>query len=78
MGRKIPDDIRRKVLIAWLEGLPRQQIARDNQVGTGTVSEIINSIKEKESDARIDVQANCSNTDKRRLEHRYFIGINTP
>jgi hypothetical protein len=55
MGRKIPDPIRRKVLIAWLEGLPRQQIARDNQIGTGTVSEIIKAIKEKDSDARIDV-----------------------
>ena len=55
MGRKIPDPIRRKVLIAWLEGVPRQQIARDNQIGTGTVSEIIKAIKEKESDARIDV-----------------------
>ena len=55
MGRKIPDPIRRKVLIAWLEGVPRQQIARDNQIGTGTVSEIIQAIKEKDSDARIDV-----------------------
>ena len=55
MGRKIPDHIRLKVLIAWLEGVPRQQIARDNQIGTGTVSEIIKAIKEKDSDARIDV-----------------------
>ncbi|MGC1927396.1 MAG: hypothetical protein WA667_00350 [Candidatus Nitrosopolaris sp.] len=55
MGRKIPDPIRRNVLIEWLEGVPRQQIARDNQIGTGTVSEIIQAIKEKESDARIDV-----------------------
>ena len=55
MGRKIPDPIRRKVLIEWLEGLARQQIARDNQIGTGTVSEIIKAIKEKDSDARIDV-----------------------
>ncbi|MGC2575236.1 MAG: hypothetical protein WA364_27335 [Candidatus Nitrosopolaris sp.] len=55
MGRKIPESIRRKVLLAWLEGLPRQQIAIDNRIGTGTVSEIIKAIKEKDSDARIDV-----------------------
>ena len=55
MGRKIPDLIRRKVLIGWLEGLPRQQNARDNQIGTGTVSEIIKAIKEEDSEARIDV-----------------------
>ena len=55
MGRKIPEPIRRNVFRQWLEGLPRQQIAKDNQIGTGTVSEIINAIKEKDSEARIDV-----------------------
>ena len=55
MGRKIPEPIRRKVLREWLEGHPRQQIAIDNQIGTGTVSEIIKTIKEKDSEAGIDV-----------------------
>jgi hypothetical protein len=55
MGRRIPEPIRRKVLREWLEGLPRQQIAKDNQIGEGTVSEIIKTIKEKDSEARIDV-----------------------
>jgi hypothetical protein len=55
MGRRIPEPIRRKVLREWLEGLSRQQIAKDNQIGTGTVSEIINVIKEKDSEARIDI-----------------------
>ena len=55
MGGKIPEPIRRKVLRQWLEGTPRRQIAKDNQIGTGTVSEIINSIKEKDSEAGIDV-----------------------
>jgi hypothetical protein len=55
MGRRIPEPIRRKVLREWLEGLPRKQIAKDNQIGTGTVSEIINAIKEKDSEVRIDV-----------------------
>jgi hypothetical protein len=55
MGRKIPEPIRRKVLREWLEGHPRQQIAIDNQIGTGTVSEVIKAIKEKDSEAGIDV-----------------------
>jgi hypothetical protein len=55
MGGKIPEPIRRKVLRQWLEGTPRRQIARENQIGTGTVSEIIKAIKEKDSEARIDV-----------------------
>jgi hypothetical protein len=34
---------------------PRGQIARDNQIGTGTVSEIIKAIRERDSEDRIDV-----------------------
>jgi hypothetical protein len=54
MGGKIPEPIRRKVLREWLEGNPRRQIAIDNQIGTGTVSEIIKTIEEIDSEARID------------------------
>ena len=44
MGGKIPESIRRDVIRQWLEGLPRQQIAKDNHIGTGTVSEIIKAL----------------------------------
>jgi hypothetical protein len=43
------------VLTEWLDGLAREQIAKDNQIGTGTVSEIIKAVKEKDSEARLDV-----------------------
>jgi hypothetical protein len=55
MGGRIPEPIRRKVLTEWLDGLAREQIAKDNQIGTGTVSEIIKAIKEKDSETRLDV-----------------------
>jgi hypothetical protein len=55
MGRRIPEPIRRKVLREWLEGHPRQQIAKDNQIGAGTVSEIIKAIKENNIESEIDV-----------------------
>jgi len=55
MGGKIPVSIRRKVLRQWLEGYIRLQIARDNQIGTGTVSEIIKESKDKDCEAQIDV-----------------------
>jgi hypothetical protein len=55
MGGRIPEPIRRKVLTEWLDGLAREQIAKDNQIGTGTVSEIIKAVKEKDSEARLDV-----------------------
>jgi hypothetical protein len=54
MGAKIPEPIRRKVLREWVQGIPGRQIARDNQIGTGTVSEIIKAIKERDSEAQID------------------------
>ena len=54
MGGKVPESIRRKVLREWIEGIPRLQIARDNQIGTGTVSEIIKAIKERDGEAQID------------------------
>lgn len=55
MGGRIPEPIRRKVLTEWLDGHTREQIAKDNQIGTGTVSEIIKAIKEKDSEAQLDV-----------------------
>jgi transposase len=55
MGGKIPEPIRRKVLIEWLEGHPQRYIARDNQIGIGTVSEIIKTIKERGTETQIDV-----------------------
>jgi len=39
----------------WLEGYTRLQIARDNQIGTGTVSEIIKEVKSTDSEAQIDL-----------------------
>jgi hypothetical protein len=54
MGAKIPEPIRRKVLRKWVQGIPGRQIARDNQIGIGTVSEIIKASKERDSEAQID------------------------
>ena len=41
MGRKIPEPIRAEVMSQWLRGMTRDQIAKDNIIATGTVSEII-------------------------------------
>jgi DNA-binding transcriptional MerR regulator len=48
MGGKIPSTIRRQVITQWLYGFPRDQIAKGNQIGAGTVSEIIKQCKQKE------------------------------
>jgi hypothetical protein len=48
MGGKIPSTIRRQVITQWLYGFSRDQIAKANQIGAGTVSEIIKQCKQKE------------------------------
>jgi DNA-binding transcriptional MerR regulator len=48
MGGKIPNTIRIQVITQWLYGFSRDQIAKANQIGAGTVSEIIKQCKQKE------------------------------
>jgi transposase len=50
MGTKIPNSIRKKVLRKWLSGLPRAQIAKQCDIGAGTVSTIIKEYKENDSE----------------------------
>jgi transposase len=47
MGGKIPNTIRRRVITQRLYGFSRDQIAKGNQIGAGTVSEIIKQCKQK-------------------------------
>jgi hypothetical protein len=46
MGAKIPETIRKDILKQWLTGLSRDQIARQNEIGAGTVSTILNECKQ--------------------------------
>jgi len=50
MGGKIPPSIRRQVIGQWLDGNSRDQIAKDNNIGTGTVSSIIKECRENDPD----------------------------
>jgi transcriptional regulator with XRE-family HTH domain len=48
MGRRIPRSIRIEVLKQWLEGVSRDQIAKNNDIAFGTVSNILQEIKEND------------------------------
>ena len=48
MGRRIPRSIRVEVLKQWLEGVSRDQIAKNNDIAFGTVSNILQGIKEND------------------------------
>nr|MDQ3984660.1 hypothetical protein [Thermoproteota archaeon] len=47
MPAKIPKSIGEQVLKQWLQGMSRDQIAKDNDVGAGTVSAIIKDAKQE-------------------------------
>jgi transcriptional regulator with XRE-family HTH domain len=42
---KVPQSIKQRVIKQWLQGISRDQIAKDNGIGTGTVSAIIKDAK---------------------------------
>jgi hypothetical protein len=41
MRPKIPEPVRRNVIREWLHGLSRDEVAKNNDIGAGTVSAII-------------------------------------
>jgi transcriptional regulator with XRE-family HTH domain len=45
MKPKVPKSIKQRVIKQWLQGISRDQIAKDNGIGTGTVSAIIKDAK---------------------------------
>jgi DNA-directed RNA polymerase specialized sigma24 family protein len=44
---RIPKSIRERVIKQWLQGMSRDQIAKDNDIGAGTVSSIIKDTKQE-------------------------------
>lgn len=50
LGLTIPPTIRARVIKQWLSGYSRDQIAKDNQIGAGTVSSIVKQHKGEQQD----------------------------
>ena len=55
MGGKIPKNIKEKVISQWLQGLTREKIAKENDIGTGTVSAIIIEARQQKEYHDIDL-----------------------
>ncbi len=47
LGRKVPKSIKQRVIKQWLQGISRDQIAKDNDKGAGTVSTIIKDARQE-------------------------------
>jgi hypothetical protein len=50
MGGRIPEQIRRDVIRKWLLGMRRDGIAKETNIGKGTVSEIISQYSSEDSE----------------------------
>jgi transcriptional regulator with XRE-family HTH domain len=50
MPAKIPKSIRERVIKQWLQGMSRDEIAKVNDIGAGTVSAIIKDAKQENPD----------------------------
>ena len=48
MKPKVPKSIRERVIKQWLQGMSRDEIGKDNDIGAGTVSAIIKDAKQKD------------------------------
>jgi DNA-binding CsgD family transcriptional regulator len=48
MEPKVPKSIKQQVIKQWLQGTSRDQIAKDNGIGAGTVSAIMKDAKQKD------------------------------
>jgi transcriptional regulator with XRE-family HTH domain len=46
MPAKIPKSIRERVIKQWLQGMSRDEIAKNNDIGAGTVTAIIKDAKQ--------------------------------
>jgi chromosome segregation ATPase len=55
LGGKIPRNIKEKVIRQWLHGLTRENIAKENDIGAGTVTGIIQEAKKQEEYQDIDL-----------------------
>jgi hypothetical protein len=51
---KIPEPVRRSVINGWLDGVSRDEVAKDNGIGAGTVSAIIKEAMQ--NDPEFDLQ----------------------
>ena len=54
MKTKVPKLIKQQVIKQWLQGMSRDQIAKDNDIGDGTVSSIIKDAKQEIPDVDLE------------------------
>jgi hypothetical protein len=72
MPAPLDGQIRRKVIQQWFNGLPRDKIAAENNIGAGTVSGIVNDFKKNLQNSNIDSVRELAVEAKKQKKGRRF------
>ena len=65
MRPKIPEPVRRNVIGQWLHGISRDEVAKNNDIGAGTVSAIIKEAMQ--NDPEFDLQRQVALWSEKRI-----------
>jgi hypothetical protein len=69
---KIPEPIRRSVINGWLDGVSRDEVAKDNGIGAGTVSAIIKETMQNDPEFVLQRQVAVSLKRENNLDIKSF------
>jgi hypothetical protein len=72
MRSKIPEPVRRNVISEWLHGLSRDEVAKNNDIGTGTVSTIIKEAMQEDPEFDLQRQVALSLKKENNLDIKSF------
>ena len=75
MRPKIPEPVRRNVVREWLHGFSRDQVAKNNDIGAGTVSAIIKEAMQEDPEFDLQRQVALSLKKENNLDIKSFASL---
>lgn len=75
MRPKIPEPVRRNVTSGWLHGLSRDEVAKNNGIGAGTVSAIIKEAMQEDPEFDLQRQVALSLKKENNLDIKSFASL---
>jgi hypothetical protein len=75
MRQKIPEPVRKNVISGWLHGLSRDEVAKNNDIGAGTVSAIIKEAMQEDREFDLQRQVALSLKKENNLDIKSFASL---
>jgi hypothetical protein len=75
MRPKIPEPVRRDVISEWLHGISRDEVAKNNDIGAGTVSAIIKEAMQEDPEFDLQRQVAISLKKENNLDIKSFASL---